>query len=318
MKKGQNLELYRSAKELHELILARSTTTQTILRKARLVATISGDKDFIKWIDNELNGDSGPPVPGYRIVNSLESLHEDGHIPYYYTEAHKKELSSTKFVPYKLSESVSKLESILAQGGVNFRGATFDTVDGIEIYKLYKVDTIAISEVLDKIQDLVAKKIERIIAGYLKNPASPTPSSSKNVDLIDVLRRFNDYRKYSKDEINDEDAVRANTYLILKAIFPDMVGEEYLKRFGIKNPKVDFAIPSIKTFVENKYVGATKELPKVQEEILADIPSYLTHYKDQYDGIVVFIYSKVHISSDFIDNLKQQKGIIDVIPAYAL
>lgn len=318
MKKIISIEAYTLASSLLEEIYTRGSSTLTIARKGRIIGKLVGAKTFVEFLDNELNGYSNPNnLPAYRIISGLKTYAYDSTISTFYYNQNKQKLLSKTFISYPLSDSISRIESFLAQNGVFFRGVVIATPLGVDVYEKTTVDEIALRQLLDGIQEKIAKQLEDIVYSYIKkNP--PNPRKEQVVDLVGILQRFNDFRKYEKDSINNESDVRKELYKMLKPSFPDLVDEEYLQRFGIKNPKVDFAIPSKKVLLENKFVEDKRYLPKIQDEIIADIPSYLDKNEKQYDGLIIFIYSKVNIPHDFIENLKRQKKIVDVIVAYSV
>ncbi len=312
-----DVEVYTRAVELLQEIYTRQSSTLTILRRARLVAKMVEIEEVVEWIDKEISGySSNDQLPPYRIVEAVLSYTYSRSLPTDYYTANKGKLTSSTFEAYNLYMGVPKIESCLAEGSAVFIGNQIASPGGVAVYETHTISKKNLSELLDRIQEKTTKELETIVATSLKKqPLNTLPTNQ--IDIKDTLRRFNDYKKYDKDPIKDEDGVRADVYKILKPMYPDLVDEEYLSRFGVKNPKPDFAIPSIKIFIENKFVPSKKELPRIQEEILADIPSYLKNNKDKFDGILVFVYSRDHVPTDFIKAIKDQEGIIDVIVAYA-
>ena len=94
--------------------------------------------------------------------------------------------------------------------------------------------------------------------------------------------------------IKNEKEVQDIVWLMLRACFEDLIDEESLPKFGHSSYKPDFAIPSLKTLLEVKYVRRKGEFKKIEKEIMVDSVGYLTNTKD-YNKIMVFIYD--HSSS---------------------
>lgn len=83
--------------ELQMLASASSSDLSELLRKALIVATKLGLKDFQQWVANELNGYAEVEVPGYRVIRA-EIVAENpfhGFIPF--------------VLPDKIADAVSKI-----------------------------------------------------------------------------------------------------------------------------------------------------------------------------------------------------------------
>jgi hypothetical protein len=91
--------------------------------------------------------------------------------------------------------------------------------------------------------------------------------------------------------------------------------ENILPRFAAKTYRPDFGVPDLRTFVEVKYIGAKTDVGAIQEEILADVPGYLSS-SSEYAGIIVLVYDAAHKLRDarkFIEDLGSVEGIRQVI-----
>jgi hypothetical protein len=117
-----------------------------------------------------------------------------------------------------------------------------------------------------------------------------------------VLSRFEDAMKrwrYDPDErskpvrwpVDTERQIQDILWLILRSYFYDLVDEETLPKLGHTSYKPDFAIPSLRLFVEAKVVYKREDFKKIEKEIMEDSVGYLTGVQG-YDKIIVFIYDK--------------------------
>jgi hypothetical protein len=74
-------------------------------------------------------------------------------------------------------------------------------------------------------------------------------------------------------------------------------------------------VPELQTLIEVKFVGEKTEIPSLQEEILADVPGYLSD-KSPYNSLIVLVYDRAQKLRDpkrFIEDLRKVDGIIDVL-----
>lgn len=91
--------------------------------------------------------------------------------------------------------------------------------------------------------------------------------------------------------IENEYHVQALLWAILAPIFPDLEDEENLPSVGHKRPRVDLALPSIRTLIEVKFMrgGSQSDFAKVIDEVAADASLYLSAVTG-YDRIVAFVW----------------------------
>ncbi len=91
--------------------------------------------------------------------------------------------------------------------------------------------------------------------------------------------------------IENEYHVQSLLWTILAPIFPDLEDEENLPSVGHKRPRVDLAVPSIRTLIEVKFMrgGSQSDFAKVIEEVAADASLYLSS-SIPYDRIVAFVW----------------------------
>jgi hypothetical protein len=89
--------------------------------------------------------------------------------------------------------------------------------------------------------------------------------------------------------------------------------EEMLPRFGAKSYRPDFGIPDLQMLIEVKFIGASTNLAAIQEEILADVPGYLTD--GRFIGIIELVYDHAHKLRDprIVEDLRKVDGIVEVL-----
>lgn len=141
--------------------------------------------------------------------------------------------------------------------------------------------------------------------------------TEKGLDyLINLVKTFRYCIKRENNLQNEKDVQRV-LWTMLRANYDDVVDEEYLKRYGLKNYKLDFGIKHLRTIVEVKYVGTKTNPKKIQDEMLADSQGYLNS-SDEFDKIIFFIYDgspkfNVYNDSQFVKDLKRVAGVKEVI-----
>lgn len=134
-------------------------------------------------------------------------------------------------------------------------------------------------------------------------------------NVVQILQRFRECCQYVRTPPENEKDVQDIVWIILRSHFDRLDRESTLPKFGLKSYIPDFGIPELRTLIEVKYIGGKTKPSSIQEEILADIPGYLSG-QGNYDGIVVFVYGaaqKLRDTRSFIEDLKHTEGIIEVI-----
>jgi len=90
--------------------------------------------------------------------------------------------------------------------------------------------------------------------------------------------------------IDNEPHVQAFLWSVLRpALGDDLVDEESLPSYGLKQPRVDFGILSLKLLIEVKMMRTPRDLKKVEDEVAADLASYFGNPK-RFDRLVVYVY----------------------------
>lgn len=99
-------------KELQKETNDNNVTIPSLLRKAKIIASKLEQKDFLDWIDKELNGySSDDKVPEYRVIKGIPQGYNPyrGWIPYLNTNPENQKLISERGI----GQSVSELNEIM-------------------------------------------------------------------------------------------------------------------------------------------------------------------------------------------------------------
>ena len=119
--------------------------------------------------------------------------------------------------------------------------------------------------------------------------------------------------------IDREAHVQAFLWAVLRPVFgSDLIEEEYLASYGLKQPKADFGILSLKLLIEVKYLRTAADLKKTEDEVAADLGSYF-QAAERFDRLLVYVYDdQDHAEPEKRDLLRQalkarDKRIVEVI-----
>ncbi|WP_394617165.1 hypothetical protein JNUCC0626_47440 [Lentzea sp. JNUCC 0626] len=141
-----------------------------------------------------------------------------------------------------------------------------------------------------------------------------------------VLRRFPPAMKrwvwdpdHHKDpkrwRVDAEREVQAILWIMLRAVFDDVVDEEHLPKLGHSAYRADFALPKLGLLVEVKYVRTKSHFKEAEQEVIIDSVGYLKD-SERYKEIIVFIYDD-SCSTEHHDETRRAMldlpGIADVI-----
>jgi REase_DpnII-MboI len=102
---------------------------------------------------------------------------------------------------------------------------------------------------------------------------------------------------------------------MLRASFPDLVDEDFFPRFGAKNFKPDFGIPSLRLLIEAKHLKGSKTVGQIQDELQADVVGY-KESKSDYESVIFFIYDtkgEVAANTEMQRVIRELPGVGDVI-----
>lgn len=116
-------------------------------------------------------------------------------------------------------------------------------------------------------------------------------------------------------EITSEREVQDTVWMLLRAVFDDLVDEEPLPRLGHSSYRSDFGLPRLGVLVEIKYVRSAAEFKKIEKEVVEDSVAYLRD-RTTYKKIVVFIYDESCSSQEHdvtAAALRSLDHIIDVV-----
>lgn len=106
----------------------------------------------------------------------------------------------------------------------------------------------------------------------------------------DALRRWPNQTDGTGWPLTDEKKVQAVVYVVLRSVFPDVIDEETLTKVGLSSYIPDFAIPSLRLFVEVKFARVKADLKRIEKEILEDSAAYPLAGSGGYDQMIVFIF----------------------------
>lgn len=133
--------------------------------------------------------------------------------------------------------------------------------------------------------------------------------------VLRVLNRFRECCQYLTTKPSNEREVQDIIWIMLRSHFDRLDREEKFPTFGAKSYRPDFGIPELYTLIEVKFVGEKSSIATIQEEIMADIPPYLSK-QSSYRSLIIFVYDAAHKLLDprrFIDDIQTIDGIIGVI-----
>ena len=162
-----------------------------------------------------------------------------------------------------------------------------------------------------------AAELDKVI-GALRRVAheSPDPRDERTIGVvIETLQRFRPCCEYVEAPPDNERAVQDIIWIMLRSRFDRLDREDTLPKFGAKGYRPDFGIPELKLLVEVKFIGGATRLADTQEELLADVPGYLSA-QSRYNSILIVVYDGAHKLRDprkFVEDLRTVSGIVDVI-----
>lgn len=115
--------------------------------------------------------------------------------------------------------------------------------------------------------------------------------------------------------ITMEREVQDIVWILLSAVFVDLVDEEPLRKFGHSSYRVDFGIPRLGVLIEIKYARSAADFKGIEKEVMEDHVAYLQD-RSTYQKIVVFIYdasasSQMHAITEAA--LMELEHVIDVV-----
>ncbi|MEV6603518.1 hypothetical protein [Kutzneria sp. NPDC051319] len=114
--------------------------------------------------------------------------------------------------------------------------------------------------------------------------------------------------------IDAEREVQDILWIMLRAVFDDVVDEDTLAKLGRSSYRADFGLSRLALLIEVKYVRMSSEFKKIEQEVMVDSVAYLKD--ERYKEIIVFIYddsSSVEQHDLSCRTLLAVPGIVDVI-----
>lgn len=120
----------------------------------------------------------------------------------------------------------------------------------------------------------------------------------------------------AKWEIENEYHVQSLLWFLLAPIFPDIEDEKHMESIGIKNPRADLCIPSLKLIIEVKFLEnghMTSSRTKLTDSLAQDNTLYLVA-RDKFDKIITVIWDDSS-STEFHKEIHQsiEKGMDNIV-----
>ena len=146
--------------ELQAKTVDRDTTVTELLRLAKMVAVKLELQEFEQWVNSELNGYSGTPVPPYRVLRgqmkAVNPFH--GLIPVQFPDDDLAKSASEKF----LMQRISEIEALATQVESNLMMPLSDEMQGL-LQRLFRQNMefkltfqpIALVGVVDAVRNVI-------------------------------------------------------------------------------------------------------------------------------------------------------------------
>lgn len=142
--------------------------------------------------------------------------------------------------------------------------------------------------------------------------------SDKDIDsLLEIINRSEYYITQTdifKSAPNSENDVHVRIEGLLRCIYGDLETKPRIPK-KIKSFEPDTAIPSLKTFIEYKYITSRDQGKQIVDQVFADILGYQSHGYDNY-VFVLYETQRVFPKADWdrmIESCKPQKRIECVV-----
>ena len=133
--------------------------------------------------------------------------------------------------------------------------------------------------------------------------------------LVTLLRRLPIAAKREPTPPADEYSVQRILWTMLAGNYVDLRDEQWLKEFGVYQPRADLAIESMKVVIEAKFIRKIADFRKVQNELIVDAKTYTQDLK-RFDKVISVVYddsSSIHEHEKFCAALKSVEHMIDVV-----
>jgi hypothetical protein len=206
------------------------------------------------------------------------------------------------------------VEAILGRSEVNveIRGGVFVTYPNLIEAGFLSGRTFHTHEGYSELLKVIGKAK---MLGRMKPPHRDIEEGHSIEDLVRILNRFRECCQYINVPLASEAAVQDIVWIMLRSQFDLVDREDTLPKFGAKNYRPDFGIRELRALIEVKYIGEKTSVSAIQEEIIADVPGYLST-SSPYESIVVLVYDASHKLLDpkrFVEDLCGIKGIASVL-----
>lgn len=172
--------------------------------------------------------------------------------------------------------------------------------------------TLIAPELSAPIWSAASKTISKGIEKVVKSPSELGALLKK---FPAAMRRWRYDGKSLKNPIKwpvrNEREVQDIIWLMLRPYYNDLIDEESIRKLGHSSYKPDFAVPSLRTLLEVKYVRERGEFKKTEKEVMEDSIGYLLDSND-YENLIVFIYDHSCSTQEHDETIRALKKIPDI------
>ena len=294
-------------KLMSEILESISNTDELVknLYKGRDVARFYKDMEFLEWIDSELTGyKEGSTLPEYR-ENIPAHLYEEGIIVDRFAGIGKK--IENIIAVQKIPLGVEVQTIISGQTETLYMKLPVKLDNGKWITGNLKFDSGIMRSIINSIKLKISDYIHE------KNFSI---TNDRETILMNIFNRFhisalslkNRHAQRIPFEISDEYDVQDILKPFLKIHFKVLVKEEITKKFGNKNPRIDFLLIDENIGIEVKYVKKNNK-SIIIDQILADKELYSVD--DRILELYFFIYDPDYLIDNrnkFIKDLEEFKN----------
>jgi hypothetical protein len=300
---------------MFEQLNSSNTDILECLKITRIIAKHYNDLEILEFIENELSGYKEGDLPDYRRVQA--GRYEEVIETIANVQARYKNIIDTIKLPY--SYSISNVLNLLEEQEHSDK-SNISMMVKTESMKKSLPMLIAPSEFHDLILSVTLR-----LSDYISDKIELTSKLPFEETIMNIFNRFHLIANVLKNRhsgkqpiiIEDEYDVQDLLNALLHLSFDSVQKEEYLQRFGGKNPKIDFFIPE-RIGIEVKKVKDRAHSKRIVEEISADKDLYSKDSRIR--ELYFFIYdpdskitNRVDFKQDLEKNFSDQFDIIKVI-----
>jgi len=300
---------------MFEQLNSSNTDILECLKITRIIAKHYNDLEILEFIENELSGYKQGGLPDYRQIQA--GFYEDIIETNGFFQARYKNIIDSIDLPY--SNSINNVLNLLEEQKQS---------DKPNIIMMTKTESMKKSVRLlispSELQDIILGVTLRL-SDYINEKIELTSKLPYEETIMNIFNRFHLIANVLKNRhsgkqpiiIEDEYDVQDLLNALLHLSFDSVQKEEYLHRFGGKNPRIDFFIPE-RIGIEVKKVKDRDHGKKIIEEISADKDLYSKDSRIR--ELYFFIYdpdskitNRVDFKQDLEKNFSDQFDVIKVI-----